>query len=146
MVYLIHVINCCRQSLARKTQEISFLPVLSCRCDFAGDCLCKMVHLGSGPVKASIARRGTRTLPSKRRHKGKGFEINRASVLGFRTTGRGHTDASNTLSFLGLKTKTNIGPKTQNNIEAEAKNMLESELNQAAFEDKERKFALDLLD
>ena len=48
--------------------------------------------------------------------RGKGFEINQASVLGFRAIGE------------------------------YAKNMLENELNQAAFEVKERKFALDLLD
>ena len=62
MAYLFHVVNCCRQSFARKTREISFLPVLSRRRGDPG-----LVHLGSCPVKTSIARRGIRTLPSIRR-------------------------------------------------------------------------------
>ena len=34
--------NCCQQSLASKSCEISFLPVLSHRCDFDGECFCKI--------------------------------------------------------------------------------------------------------
>ena len=34
--------NCCRQSLARKSREISFLPVLSRGCDFVRECFRKL--------------------------------------------------------------------------------------------------------
>ena len=34
--------NCCRQSLARKSCEISFLPVFSRGCDFVGECFHKL--------------------------------------------------------------------------------------------------------
>ena len=79
--------------------------------------------------------------------RGKGFEINRASVLGFRAIGRGHAGASKTLSFLGLKPiDKHYWSENAKKIEAEAKNLLENELNRAAFEVKESKFALDLLD
>ena len=60
--------NCCRQSLARKSREISFLPVLSRGCDFVGECFRKLrawfildvLDLGSCPVKTNIAPRGIR--------------------------------------------------------------------------------------
>ena len=34
--------NCCRQSLATKSREISFLPVLSHGCDVVGECFRKL--------------------------------------------------------------------------------------------------------
>ena len=57
--------NCCRQSLARKSREISFLPVLSRGCEFVEECFRKLrawfiLDLGSCPVKTSIAPRGIR--------------------------------------------------------------------------------------
>ena len=57
--------NCCRQSLARKSREISFLPVLSRGCYFVGERFRKLrarfiLDLGSCPVKTSIAPRGIR--------------------------------------------------------------------------------------
>ena len=55
--------NCCWQSLARKSREISFLPVLSRGCYFVGERFRKLrarfiLDLGSCPVKTSIAPRG----------------------------------------------------------------------------------------
>ena len=77
----------------------------------------------------------------------KGFEVNRASVLGFRAIGRGHAAASKMFSFLGLKPITrNYWSENTKKIEKEAKNLLENELNRAAFEVKEYKFALGQLD
>ena len=55
--------NCCRQSLARKSREISFLLVMSRGCDFVGECFRMrrgLVHLGSWPVKTSNAPQGIR--------------------------------------------------------------------------------------
>ena len=57
--------NCCRQSLARKSREISFLPVLSRGCYFVEERFRKLrawfiLDLGSCPVKTSIAPRGIR--------------------------------------------------------------------------------------
>ena len=52
-----------RQSLARKSCEISFLPVLSRGCDFVGESfrmLPGLVHLGLCPVETSIAPQGIR--------------------------------------------------------------------------------------
>ena len=51
--------NCCRQSLARKSREIGFLPVFSRRCYFVGEHFRKLraqfiLDLGSCPVKTSI--------------------------------------------------------------------------------------------
>ena len=71
--------NCCRQSLTRKSREISFLPVLSRGCYFVGERFRKLQALfildfGSCPVKTSIAPRGIRakisllTLLRKRRN------------------------------------------------------------------------------
>ena len=34
--------NCCQRSPARKSLEICFLSVLSCICDFVGECFCKV--------------------------------------------------------------------------------------------------------
>ena len=52
--------NCCRQSLARKSREISFLPVLSRGCYFVGERFRKLrawfiLDLGLCPVKTGIA-------------------------------------------------------------------------------------------
>ena len=57
--------NCCRQSLARKSREISFLPVLSRGCYFVEERFRKLrawfiLDLGSCPAKTSIAPRGIR--------------------------------------------------------------------------------------
>ena len=57
--------NCCRQSLERKSREISFLPVWSRGREFVGQCFRKLwawfiLDLGSCPVKTSIAPRGIR--------------------------------------------------------------------------------------
>ena len=79
--------------------------------------------------------------------RGKGFEVNQASVLGFRAIGRGHAAASKMFNSLGLKPVTrNYWLKNTRKIQKEAKNLLENELNRAAFEVKEYKFALDQVD
>ena len=59
--------NCCRQSLARKSREISFLPVLSRGCYFVREHFRKLrarfiLDLGLRPVKTSIAPQG---IPAK---------------------------------------------------------------------------------
>ena len=71
------------------------------------------------------------------------FDVNRALVLGMRTIGRGQSAAVRALSFLGLR-PINKAYWTENTkrIEKEAKLILEEELNVAAFEVKEKKFAL----
>lgn len=75
--------------------------------------------------------------------KGKGFEVNRATVLVLRATGCGHTAASKCLSFLGLApiSKSCWAAQTKT-IEGEAQICLEEELNRGAHNVKERKFSL----
>ena len=73
--------------------------------------------------------------------RGKGFKINRAAVLGFRTIARGHTTASKMLSFLSLK-PINKQYWTENATKIEeAERALQKELDRAAFGVKEWKFA-----
>lgn len=71
------------------------------------------------------------------------FDVNKALVLGMRTIGRGQSAAVRALSFLGLR-PINKAYWTENTkrIEKEAKLILEEELNVAAFEVKEKKFAV----
>ena len=58
--------NCCWQSLARKSCEISFLPVLSHGCNFVNWRMFRqapgLVHLGSCPVKTIRAKISLLTL------------------------------------------------------------------------------------
>ena len=75
--------------------------------------------------------------------KEKGFEVNRATVLGLRSTGCGHAAASKFLSFLGLApiSKSCWAAQTKT-IEGEARVLLEEELKKAACEVKEWKGSL----
>ena len=65
----------------------------------------------------------------------KGFEINRASVLAFRTIRRGHAAASKAFSFLGLK-PINDRYWTDHNtrIDEEDNKALQKELDEGAFQ------------
>jgi len=72
----------------------------------------------------------------------KGFEINQASVLAFRTIGRGHAAASKAFSFPGLKPiNDSYWTDHTKRIEEEVNKALQKELDEAAFEEKEFKFA-----
>ena len=81
-------------------------------------------------------------MPFNTTARAKGFEIYLASVLAFRTIGRGHAAASKAFSFLGLKP---INDRYWTNhtkrIEEEANKALQKELDKAAFKVKEFKFA-----
>ena len=74
--------------------------------------------------------------------KSRAFEINRASVLGLRAIGGGHSAASKFFSFLGLApiNKNGWADHTKK-IEGEAKLLLEKELNRASRGVKEWKFS-----
>ena len=75
--------------------------------------------------------------------KGKGFEVNRATVLGLRSTGCGHAAALKFLSSLGLApiSKSCWAAQTKT-IEGEVGVLLEEELNKAACELKSGSFLL----
>ena len=65
--------------------------------------------------------------------KSRAFEINRASVLGLRAIGGGHSAASKFFSFLGLAPiNKNAWADHTKKIEGEAKLWLEKELNRAS--------------
>ena len=69
-------------------------------------------------------------------------EINRASVLGLRAIGGGHSAASKFFSFLGLASiNKNAWVDHTKKIEGEAKLLLEKELNRASRGVKEWKFS-----
>ena len=74
--------------------------------------------------------------------KSRTFEINRASVLGLRAIGGGHSAASKFFSFLGLAPiNKNAWADHTKKIEGEAKLLLEKELNRASRGVKEWKFS-----
>ena len=143
-----------RTIVAGDRLQENLLKSVSCRFCHADVTLLENVSSRSGLGSCWIVSCGNEDCPSRSTNaafnttpRGKGFEINRASVLGFRAIGRGHAGASKTLSFLGLKPiDKHYWSENAKKIEAEAKNLLENELNRAAFEVKERTFALDLLD
>ncbi|KAK3703836.1 hypothetical protein QZH41_012449, partial [Actinostola sp. cb2023] len=79
--------------------------------------------------------------------KDRGFEINKAFVLGMRTVGKGHSAASKVCSFLGVKQiNKQYWTEHANKIADEAKVVLEEELTMAALEVKENKLLLGELD
>ena len=74
--------------------------------------------------------------------KSRAFEINRASVLGLRAIGGGHSAASKFFSFLGLAPiNKNAWADHIKKIEGEAKLLLEKELSHASRGVKEWKFS-----
>ena len=74
--------------------------------------------------------------------KSRAFEINRASVLGLRAIGGGHSAASKFFSFLGLAPiNKNAWADHTKKIEGEAKLLFEKELNRASRGVKEWKFS-----
>ena len=74
--------------------------------------------------------------------KSRAFEINRASVLGLRAIGVGHSASLEFFSFLGLAPiNKNAWADHTKKIEGEAKLLLEKELNRASRGVKEWKFS-----
>ena len=132
------------ETLVEKLEE-----AVCCRVCHADVTLLENVNSKSGLGSTWTVDCSDEKCPSKERNtpfnttpRGKGFEINRAAVLGFRTIARGHTAASKMLSFLGLK-PINKQHWTENTkkIEEEAEKALQKELDRAAFGVKEWKFA-----
>lgn len=108
------------------------------------------MSLRTGLGSTWIIRCGNESCPShvtnssfETTEKRKGFEINRAAVLGLRAVGCGHTAASKFLSFLGLApVSRNAWADHTKTIEEKAKVLLENELIRASREVKEHKFSL----
>lgn len=92
-------------------------------------------HLGKSASRMKNAQVKQKNVPFNTTARAKGFEINRASVLAFRTIGRGNAAASKAFSFLGLKPiNDRYWTDHTTRIDEEDNKALQKELDEGAFQ------------